>query len=68
MNPVELSAPLIITLTHGAAAPAAALPTLASNHSLLQLLALQLLGDGWGVLLQKERKQEAVSIIKQRSV
>lgn len=42
--------------------------TLASNHSLHQLLPLQFLGDGWGVLLKEGRKQEAVSIIKHRSV
>lgn len=68
MNPVGLSSALIITLAHGAAAPAAALPTLAGNHSLHQHLPLQFLGDGWGLLLQEERKQEAVSIIKHRSV
>lgn len=33
-----------------------------------QLVPFQFLGDGWGVLLQEERKQEVVSIIKHRSV
>lgn len=67
MNPVGLSSALIITLAHGAAAPAAALPTLAGNHSLHQHLPLQFLGDGWGLLLQEERKQNRIALSTART-